>query len=101
MNSQKSTARKQTTKFKNGQKNLERHLTIQDIQRANKHMNICLASSAIRVMQIKNTVRHHYSFNRMTKIKRYNILIVSSASKDAKQLEVSYFAGGNEICSGK
>ena len=40
-------------------KGLEQTLLQEDIQRAQRHMNRCLASQAMRELQIKTTMRYH------------------------------------------
>ena len=50
-------------------KDLEGSLTQENIWRVNKHRKSCLTPLAIREMQIKTTMTHHYTLIRMTKIK--------------------------------
>ena len=66
-NSQNSTVRKQQPNFKNWWNNFNRYFTKSDIDMANKHMKKCSTSLAISKMQIKTTVRNHYTPNKMAK----------------------------------
>ena len=51
-------------------KNLNRHFPKEDMLRAQRHMKRCSASLAIRVIQIKTTMRYHITLVRMTIINK-------------------------------
>ena len=60
--------RKQTTELKKWAKYLNRRLTKEDREKANKHMERCSTLSVIKKLQIKTMIRNYYTFIKMAKI---------------------------------
>ena len=86
-----SISEKQTSPIKKWTEDLNRHFSQKDIQMPNKHMKRCSTSLIIREMQVKTTVRHHLTPDRMAIIEKSTI----NAGEDVEKMEPSYTIGGN------
>ena len=64
-NSHDSTQGRQATQLKKWAKNVNRHFSNMNTQRAQKNMKGCLVSLVIREMKMKTSVRYHFTWVRM------------------------------------
>ena len=86
------STRETTNPIKKWEEDLNRHFSKEDIQMANKHMKRCSTTLLIRDMQIKTTMRCHFSPIRMAIVK--NLQPIKSGEGVEKR-ELHCPGGGN------